>query len=155
VYRVRGRRASSKWTAPAGGARLRAVNRLLAALGPLLGRTLLAALFLYSGWTKLWSPAAAAARIAGRGLPFATAGAIAAGLLEVILGAALVLGLKARPAALGLFAYVAVVTWLFHFAPAQAGDAAQLTQALKNAGLAGGLLLVAAHGPGSVSVDRG
>ena len=48
-----------------------------------------------------------------------------------------------------------VVSWLFHFRGALGGDATQAIQLAKNGAIAGGLLLLATHGPGPVSVDRG
>ena len=131
------------------------MQRFLAALTPLLGRLLVAALFLWSGWSKVSGPAVAAGRITGRGLPFGTAGAIAAGVLELAAGAALVIGFRTRVAALALVPYLVAVTWLFHWGPAAAGDAGQLVQVLKNGAIAGALLLLAAHGPGPASLDRG
>ena len=131
------------------------MRRLLASTTPLLARLLVAGVFLYSGATKLLHPAGAAGRIAARGLPLASAASIAAGVLEVVVGAAIVLGLRTRAAATGLFVYVVLVSWLFHFRPALAGDAAQALQLVKNGAIAGGLLLLATYGPGPASVDRG
>ena len=131
------------------------MTQLLNALGPLLGRLLLSGIFFYSGFQKWTAPGRAASAITGRGLPFATAGAFGAGALELGCAVLLALGLKARFAALVLFAYVIAVTWLFHWHPAMHGDHAQMLQVLKNAGIAGGMLLLASHGPGSASVDRG
>jgi putative oxidoreductase len=130
------------------------MSRLLASLTPLVARLLVASLFLYSGATKLLHPAGAASRIAGRGLPLASAAAIAAGVLEVLVGAAIVVGLRTRAAAWGLFLYVVAVSWLFHLPGALAGDAAQSLQLVKNGAIAGGLLLLASHGPGPASLDR-
>ncbi len=127
----------------------------LAALGPLAGRFLLSAVFFYSGFQKFAATGRAASSIAGRGLPFATAGAYAAGAFELTAALLLVLGLKVRPAALAAFAYLALVSFLFHWHPAMRGDHTQLLQLLKNAGIAGGLLLLASHGPGPTSLDRG
>jgi putative oxidoreductase len=131
------------------------MTRFLSALAPFVGRLLVASLFLVSGWTKVSFPPGAASRIAARGLPYAKAGAIAAGLLELALGLLLVLGFRARGAAGALAAWVVLVTWLFHLDPAMAGDGAQLLQVLRNGAVCGALLLVVANGPGSVSIDRG
>lgn len=126
----------------------------LAALGPLIGRLLLSAIFLYSGFQKFAATGRAASSIAGRGLPYATAGAYAAGAFELTAALLLVFGLKARHVALAAFAYLVFVSWLFHWHPAMRGDHAQMLQLLKNAGIAGGMLLLASHGPGSMSLDR-
>lgn len=115
---------------------------------PLVGRVLVAAIFIWSGLHKLMAPGRAAALIAAHGLPLATAGAVAAGLLEVVAGAALVLGVRSRAVAIALGAYVVLVTWLFHYP-------GQMVEVMKNAAIVGALLLVAANGPGSLSVDRG
>lgn len=131
------------------------MSRFLSALTPLVARFLVAALFLWSGWTKVSFPPGAASRIAARGLPFPAPAAIAAGVLELVAGLALVLGLKTRPAASVLAGYVVIVTWLFHWGPALGGDAAQAIQVLKNGAVAGALLMLVAHGPGTASLDRG
>ena len=126
----------------------------LAALGPLLGRLLLAGVFFSSGFQKWTAPGRAASAIAGHGLPFATAGAYGAGAFELVAAVLLALGLKSRAAALVCVVYVAVVSWVFHWHPALRGDHAQVLQLLKNAGIMGGMVMLASHGPGSASVDR-
>ncbi|HTP28306.1 MAG TPA: hypothetical protein VMK12_21960 [Anaeromyxobacteraceae bacterium] len=92
-----------------------------AALGPLTGRLLLSAIFLYSGYQKLAAPARAASTI-GHGLPLAA------------------------------FGYLAVVSSVFH--PTMRGDHGQAPHPLKNAGIGGGMLLLASCGPGRFSLDR-
>ncbi len=115
-------------------------------IAPLLGRILVASLFVWSGFGKLAHPAHAAARIAAAHIPYSTAGAVAAGLLEVLGGVALVLGLRARSFALVLLLYVLAVTWLVHWP-------GQMIEVLKNAAIAGALLGIMAHGPGRLSMN--
>jgi putative oxidoreductase len=129
--------------------------RFLAALAPFVARLLAAALFLWSGWSKVSFPPGAAARIAAQGLPWPKALAIAAGVTELALGLLLVLGFRARAAAGALVVFVAFVTWRFHLGAALGGDGAQAVQVLKNGAVVSALLLLVAHGPGSLSVDRG
>ena len=131
------------------------MSAALATLGPLLGRLLLSGIFVYSGYQKFAATGRAASSIAGHGLPFATAGAYAAGAFELTVALLLALGLKARSAALAALGYLVVVSWIFHWHPALRGDHGQMLQLLKNAGLAGGMLLLASHGPGNASIDRG
>ncbi len=131
------------------------MQALYTSIGPFVARLLLSLLFFYSGYGKLATPGPTAARLAGRSFPLATTGAYAAAFFELALAVLLVLGLKARGAALAALAYLVVVTWLFHWHPALAGDRGQMVQLLKNASIAGGMLLLALHGPGRASVDRG
>jgi putative oxidoreductase len=131
------------------------VQAALATLAPLLGRLLLSGIFFYSGYFKFAATGRAASSIAGHGVPFATAGAYAAGTFELVVAVLIALGLKTRAAALAALAYLVVVTWIFHWHPAVRGDHNQMLQLLKNAGIAGGMLLLASHGPGTASVDRG
>jgi putative oxidoreductase len=131
------------------------VQAAISTLAPLLGRILLSTVFFYSGYQKFAAIGRAASSIAGHGLPFATAAAYAAGAFELAVAVLIVLGLRARAAALAALVYLVVVSWIFHWHPALRGDHGQMLQLLKNAGIAGGMLLLASHGPGNASVDRG
>jgi putative oxidoreductase len=120
---------------------------LIASFGPLVGRILMALLFAFSGWHKLAAPGRTAASLAALHIPVPTAAAVGAGAVEVLGAVALALGFRTRAAALVLFLYVLAATLLFHWPN-------EMTQVLKNLAIMGGLLVVAGHGPGPVSVNR-
>lgn len=121
----------------------------------LVGRSLLAAIFVVSGVMKLATPEATAAYIASQGLPAPLALGIAAGLLELAAGLLLAVGFQTRWAAVVLAAFLVPVTALFHNPLGLSGAEAQLqlAQLLKNLAIMGGLLVVAGVGPGRFSVD--
>ena len=116
----------------------------------LVGRVLLAAIFIFFGAGKAFDPAGTIGYIGSVGLPFpplAYAGAVA---LELGGGVALLLGYRTSiiAAALALFSVVTALT--FH---ANLADQNQLIHFFKNFALAGGLLQVAAFGAGRFSLD--
>nr|WP_315211950.1 DoxX family protein [uncultured Duganella sp.] len=118
---------------------------------PVIGRVLLAAIFILSGIGKLTAPAATMGYIASTGLPFAPlALAIAIGV-ELGGGLLLVLGVKTRLVAAGLAVFSIVTGLAFHNA---VGDQNQLIHLLKNFAMAGGLLQVVAFGAGAYSFDN-
>lgn len=112
-----------------------------------LGRVLLALLFVVSGVQKVFAFDGVAAWMSGAGLPFASAALVLTIVLEVAGGLAFALGLRARFLAWTLAAFVVAASIVFHAfwsVPAdQFGD--QLTHFLKNLAIAGGLMLVAAR----------
>ncbi|MDG4650006.1 DoxX family membrane protein [Roseibacterium sp. SDUM158017] len=112
----------------------------------LVGRILIAALFLGGAVQKAADPAPVMGLLARVGLP----GVLVwpAMVFGAVLGVALVAGVAVRAAALALAAYCAV-TSAFHFIPE---DAWQMTIFVKNWAIAGGCLVLAAHGPGRYSV---
>lgn len=122
----------------------------------LAARILTAPLFLYSGWGKVGDVAGVAGQIAAAGFPLSGMFAFGAIAVELGAGSALVLGLLTRPSAVALFVYTTLTGLLFHnfwaVAPAEAD--AQLTQFLKNAGVAGGLGLIAWLGGGHYALDQ-
>jgi putative oxidoreductase len=118
---------------------------------PVIGRVLLATIFIISGIGKLAAPAATMGYIASTGLPFAPlALAIAIGV-ELGGGLLLVLGFKTRLVAAGLAVFSIVTGLAFHHA---VGDQNQMIHLLKNFAMAGGLLQVVAFGAGAYSIDN-
>lgn len=121
-----------------------------------VGRVLLALIFITSGFGKLGNLEGTAGYIASVGLPAGGALALAAGLLEVVAGIALVIGFKARWAALSLGAFTLVAALVFHRYWAMPAEQQFMQQLLfmKNLAIAGGLFLVASLGAGAASLDR-
>jgi putative oxidoreductase len=116
----------------------------------LVGRILLAAIFLLSGASKLADPAGTIGYIASAGLPFPQLGFAGAAAVEVLGGLALVVGYRTRIAALVLAIFSLAAALAFHSALA---DQNQFIHFFKNIAMAGGLLQIVAFGGGVLSLD--
>jgi putative oxidoreductase len=123
--------------------------------GLLLGRVLLAFMFVTAGIGKLGDIQGTMAYTASAGIPGVLG--VAAGVLEVLAGLAVIVGWQARWAALALAAFTAAAGYLFHYIPAQGLDGMEaMVQTLmfqKNLAIAGGFVVLAALGPGRLSLD--
>lgn len=121
----------------------------------LLGRILLAWLFIPAGWGKIAGFAGVTGYIASKGVPLPEVAAALAIAIELGLGILLLIGWQARWAALGLAIFVAVITPIFHnfWAVPDAQKMMQSQAFWKNLAVVGGLLFVHAFGPGGWSVD--
>jgi putative oxidoreductase len=121
----------------------------------LVGRALLAMLFIPAGWAKIAGFSGVVGYISSKGVPLPEAAAAIAIAAELGLGLLLLFGLKARWAALGLAVFVAVITPIFHnfWAASAAQQMMQQQSFYKNIAVLGGLLVLFAFGPGRWSVD--
>lgn len=120
----------------------------------LLGRILLSAIFVISGFGKLMAPAMTQEYMAHMHLLMVKVLYVPTVIVELGGGLLLLLGWKARSAAVVLFLFLIPVTLTFHTqwtTPEQ--KMMQMTQVWKNLAIMGGLLMVAASGPGPISVD--
>jgi len=117
---------------------------------PALGRLLLAAIFLISGFGKLADPAGTIGYVSAVGLPLPEFGYAIAVIVEIAGGLLLIAGYQTRVAALALAVFTVVAALLFHndFA-----DQNQFIHLLKNLAIAGGLLQLAVFGAGRLSID--
>jgi len=115
----------------------------------LVGRILLASLFLLSGVSKLGAYGATAAYMSSAGVPGALLPAVIA--VELLGSLAVIVGWKTRAAAALLAGFSLLAAFLFHnnFA-----DQIQMIMFLKNVAIAGGFLLLVANGAGAISLDR-
>jgi len=118
---------------------------------PVIGRVLLATIFILSGIGKLAAPAATISYIASTGLPFAPLALAIAIAVELGGGLLLALGVRVRLVAAGLAVFSIVTGLAFHNAVA---DQNQMIHLLKNFAMAGGLLQVVAFGAGAYSFDN-
>ena len=121
----------------------------LTTYAPLIGRILIAALFLMAGLGKLADVSGFSGYLTTGGLPAFLAWPSIA--FEILLGLALLVGYQTRIMALLGVAFCVLVAVLFHFQPA---DQLQMTMFLKNLAIAGGLLMYFAHGAGAVAIDK-
>ena len=111
----------------------------------------MAAIFILSGATKLGAVDGTVGYIASAGVPFAEVIFYIVVALELLGGALLVLGYQTRIVATALGAFSIAAAVIFH---ADFADPNQMIHFLKNLAMAGGLLQVAAFGPGRLALDR-
>ena len=121
----------------------------------LVGRVLIAWLFIPAGWGKIAGFSGVVGYIASKGVPLPEVCAAIA--IAAVLGRGLLLwiGWQARWAALGLAVFVAVITPIFHayWAMPEAQQMMQKQAFNKNLAVVGGLLVVSAFGAGRWSLD--
>ena len=116
----------------------------------LLGRILLAVIFLLSGFGKLSAISGTAAYFGGLGLPLPTVTAVVVGLIELLGGLAILVGFQTRVAAWVLAIFTVATGLVAHTGWA---DQMQMIQFLKNLAITGGFLLLASSGAGAYSID--
>ena len=122
----------------------------------LVGRIMIAYLFIPAGFGKLMGFAGTVGYINSVGLPLPQVGAVIAIVVELGLGIALLLGYKTRIVAI-VMALFTVAAALFFHKYWSAPDAMKMMQTInfnKNIAIAGGLLALAAFGPGRLSIDK-
>ena len=121
----------------------------------LVGRLLLALMFVLAGFSKIGGFAGTVGYIASKGLPLPSVGAAIAIFVEVVGGAALIAGFGTRWAALVLAGFTLVATVIFHNFWGMPPEQVMVQQLMffKNIAVVGGLLVLAAHGAGAWSLD--
>ncbi len=121
----------------------------------LLGRILIAALFVPAGFGKIAGFEGTAGYIASVGLPLPQVGAAVAIIIELGLGLLLLVGWRSRLSALVIAVFTVVAGAIFHNFWAAPADQVMMQQInfFKNLSIAGGLLFIAAFGPGAWSLD--
>lgn len=120
----------------------------------LAARLSLAAVFIYSGATKLLFWSGGIGEFAALGLPMPALALTATIVLQLGAGTALAIGWRSGPAALVLAAFTVAATIIGHpFWTFEGADFhRQLTTALEHLAIVGGLVAIAAAGPGPFSL---
>jgi len=121
----------------------------------LVGRILLGLIFVLSGLAKISGFDGTAGFIASKGLPLPQLVAALTIVVELGGGLALMAGLYTRQAVVALAAFSLLAGIIFHnfWAVPQAEQMAQQINFMKNLAIAGGMLVLAAFGPGRLSLD--
>jgi putative oxidoreductase len=122
----------------------------------LLGRILIAYLFVPAGWSKIGNFGGTSGYIASKGLPLPDVGAAIAVAVELVAGLMLLVGWKTRWAALLLAVFTLAASVFFHAYWAVPADQQMMQRLMfnKNVAIVGGLLLLYAFGPGRLAVER-
>ncbi|MGD0288190.1 MAG: DoxX family protein [Candidatus Binataceae bacterium] len=134
-------------------------------LTALVGRLLLALIFVMSGFGKLTNLAGTAGYMEHAGMLHALVypALLASIAVELGFGVLLMIGFRARMAAVVMFLWFIPVTIMFHFLPwreavahgDKMGAMMQQINYMKNISIMGGLLLIVSFGSGAWSVDGG
>ena len=121
----------------------------------LIGRVLVAWLFVPSGFGKVMGFAGTVGYIASKGVPLPEVCAAIAIAAELGLGLLILFGWQTRWAALGLGIFTFVISFIFHnyWAVDAAQKGMQQLNFNKNMAIAGGLFALAAWGAGRLSLD--
>lgn len=125
-------------------------------IAALVGRILLALIFVVAGFNKIGGFEGTVGYMASKGLPMPQVLLVLTILLELGGGLLLVIGWKVRWVTLAFFLWLIPTTFIFHrFWGIDAGQVQdQMNHFLKNVSIMGGMLLLWASGPGAYSVDK-
>jgi len=121
----------------------------------LIGRILMALIFITSGAAKIAGFGGTVGYIASKGMPMAPVFAVIAIVIELGGGLAVAVGFMTRWAALALALFCVVSALIFHTFWSVPADQVMMQQInfWKNISMAGGFLVLAAFGPGAISID--
>lgn len=120
--------------------------------GSKLGRILMGLLFFVSGVGIIMAgPAGTASYYASVGVPMAGLVVYLVIVVKLVAGGAIMLGKRVTEAAAALIVFTLVATLLAHM---NFADPMQLTQALKNLAIVGGLLYLMSFGPGGLNITN-
>lgn len=123
---------------------------------PVIGRILLALIFLSSGIHKIGGFEDTLGYMAARGMPAPQFFLICAIVFEIAGSLSVILGYKARLGAAALIAFTVPTLFIFHNFWTYPPDQAQMQfiMFMKNISIIGGLLLVVGFGAGPKSLDN-
>jgi len=126
------------------------------AITALFGRIFLSAIFLLSAFGKIMDWSGTTQHMAEKGMVATSFFLTVALILEVFGGLSVLFGFFTRWGAAALIVFLVCVTPVFHNFWAEEGMARmnQMQHFMKNAAMMGGLLMVAALGPGRFSLDH-
>lgn len=124
---------------------------VIAKFGPLVGRIMLALLFILAGWNKIPGFENTAAYMAAKGLPMVEVLLVLTIIIELGGGLLILLGWQARWAALAIFLFLIPVTVIFH--PFWA-DPGEFNAFFKNLAIMGGMLYIVVYGSGPYSLGK-
>ena len=121
----------------------------MAFLTSVVGRMLLALIFIISGISKIMH-VTTTAELIEKATTLPPSIALPVGIFELVFGVFLAVGFMTRVSSVLLFGFTIATVVLFHN---KVGDPLQVQMALKNVAIAGGLLMVFAYGQARGSVD--
>ena len=122
----------------------------------LVGRILLSAMFILASFDKFGDIEGTTGYFAALGLPMPGVMTWVSGLFELIAGLFILVGFQTTMAAWLLAAFCIAAAFIGHYGQGGSDPVLVLMnmQALmKNIAIAGGFLVLAIHGPGSLSID--
>ena len=121
----------------------------LQALSAPIGRLFLSMIFIFSGFTKITGYAATQGYMESMSVPGMLLPLVIA--VELFGGLAILFGFKARFVAILLVGFNIISALLFHQFWI---DESQMNPFMKNIAMAGGFLMIFAHGAGAYSIDN-
>ena len=116
----------------------------------LLGRLLIAAVFLWSGYEKVTAFDGNVGYAASAGMPFPQIAIVLGAIVELPGSLLLILGYRVRLVAFIMAGFAIVTALVFH---RNFADFEQMINFMKNLSIAGGLLQIVAFGGGAYSLD--
>lgn len=116
----------------------------------LAARILMSIIFIFAGYGKIMNPAGTEGYMASVGLPLVGVLLILTIITELGGGLLLLVGFQTRIAAVSLAGFSVLAALIFH---TNFADQTQMIMFMKNLAMAGGLLMIANAGPGTLSID--